>query len=432
MMFLKKFIFAMMAFSVAFSTVSAEAKPKDATTKAEQVDTYQLLSRFSDVFERVRVGYVEEVPDDKLIEYAINGMLTSLDPHSSFLNKEDFKAMTEQTTGKFGGLGIEVTMENGLVKVVSPLDDTPAFRAGLKPNDYIISLDGEQVIGMSLNEAVDKMKGKPGTKIVVTVRREGKPPFNVTIKRDVIKIRTVKSDDKKDGIGYIRISSFSDDTDASVKTAINSFKKKFGKDFRGVVLDLRNNPGGLLNQAINVSDIFLEKGEIVSTRSRNPEDTQKFSATSGDMLDGLPVVVLINDGSASASEIVAGALQDHKRAVIMGEKSFGKGSVQTIVPLKGGVAMRLTTAKYYTPSGRSIQATGIEPDITVKPAKVEELKPIFEIKESQFVNALSNDTLKDKDKDKAVEVKPTGDYQLDRAIDLLKGISVYAKIGTAK
>ena len=345
-----------------------------ASKKAEtNVDTYELLNLFAEVMERAKISYVEEVTDKKLIESAINGMLTSLDPHSSYLDYDSFNYMNEQTKGKFGGLGIEITMDNGLVKVVSPIDDTPAAKAGIKAGDYITNIDDETVVGMSLNEAVSKLRGKVGTKVKLSIRRVNSKPIELTIKRQEIKIQSVKSEIKNDEVSYIRISSFSEDIDQTISEAIEKAKKELKNKLLGIVIDVRNNPGGLLDQAVEVSDLFLEKGEIVSTRSRNESDTVKFLATEGDIAKDLPIVVMINEGSASASEILAGALQDHRRAVILGEKSFGKGSVQTVIPLRDFGAMRITTARYYTPSGRSIQAKGIEPDILVKPSKVEEL-----------------------------------------------------------
>ena len=323
---------------------------KQFKAQTEDADTYELLNLFGEVMERAKVSYVEDVSDKKLIESAINGMLSSLDPHSSFLDDQSFKYMSEQTKGKFGGLGIEVTMENGVVKVVSPIDDTPASKAGLKPGDYITNIDGEAVMGMTLNDAVDKMRGKIGSKVKLTIRRINEKPLEVTLKREEIKIQSVKNSIKADDVVYIRISSFSEDVDTMTAKAIKDAKKKLGDKLKGVVIDVRNNPGGLLDQAVNVSDLFLDKGEIVSTRSRNEEDTVKYTAKEGDIAKGLPIVVIINDGSASASEIVAGALQDHKRAIILGEKSFGKGSVQTVIPLGKYGAMRLTTARYDSPS----------------------------------------------------------------------------------
>ena len=403
---------------------------KQSKAQTEDADTYELLNLFGEVMERAKVSYVEDVSDKKLIESAINGMLSSLDPHSSFLDDQSFKYMSEQTKGKFGGLGIEVTMENGVVKVVSPIDDTPASKAGLKPGDYITNIDGEAVMGMTLNDAVDKMRGKIGSKVKLTIRRINEKPLEVTLKREEIKIQSVKNSTKADDVVYIRISSFSEDVDTMTAKAIKDAKKKLGDKLKGVVIDVRNNPGGLLDQAVNVSDLFLDKGEIVSTRSRNEEDTVKYTAKEGDIAKGLPIVVIINDGSASASEIVAGALQDHKRAIILGEKSFGKGSVQTVIPLGKYGAMRLTTARYYTPSGRSIQAKGIEPDIEVKPAKVEVLDTGVGFSEAEFSNALKNETSGDKnsknaDQKKAEAEELAKDYQLSRAIDLVKALGLY-------
>ena len=403
---------------------------KQSKAQTEDADTYELLNLFGEVMERAKVSYVEDVSDKKLIESAINGMLSSLDPHSSFLDDQSFKYMSEQTKGKFGGLGIEVTMENGVVKVVSPIDDTPASKAGLKPGDYITNIDGEAVMGMTLNDAVDKMRGKIGSKVKLTIRRINEKPLEVTLKREEIKIQSVKNSIKADDVVYIRISSFSEDVDTMTAKAIKDAKKKLGDKLKGVVIDVRNNPGGLLDQAVNVSDLFLDKGEIVSTRSRNEEDTVKYTAKEGDIAKGLPIVVIINDGSASASEIVAGALQDHKRAIILGEKSFGKGSVQTVIPLGKYGAMRLTTARYYTPSGRSIQAKGIEPDIEVKPAKVEVLDTGVGFSEAEFSNALKNETSGDKnsknaDQKKAEAEELAKDYKLSRAIDLVKALGLY-------
>ncbi|MBQ1612731.1 MAG: S41 family peptidase, partial [Alphaproteobacteria bacterium] len=360
---LKKLMISTLTFSLLIASGCVTAADKQAAkSKEENFDTYEMLNLFGEVMERTKVSYVEEVSDQQLLESAMNGMLSSLDPHSSFLDAKSFKYLNEQTQGKFGGLGIEVTMENGVVKVVSPIDDTPAFRAGLKPGDYIISLDGTPVIGMSLNEAVDKMRGKPGTKIKLTIRRNSEKPFDVVLKREEIKIQSIKTGIKAKDIAYIRISSFSEEADKTIEKEIAKMQKKTKNGIKGVILDVRNNPGGLLDQAVAISDLFLNEGEIVSTRARNEEDSLKYNATEGDIVNGLPIVVMINDGSASASEIVAGALQDHKRAVILGEKSFGKGSVQSVIPFGKYGAIRLTTARYYTPSGRSIQAKGIEPD----------------------------------------------------------------------
>lgn len=394
-------------------------------------DTYQQLNLFGDVFERVRAQYVDEMTDKELIETAINGMLTSLDPHSAYLNEESFTDMQVKTRGEFGGLGIEVTMENGLVKVVSPIDDTPAYESGIQAGDYIVQIDDEAVMGLSLSEAVEKMRGKVGTDIDLVIRREGvADPIDITITRDVIRIRSVRHHIEKDSIGYVRITTFNQNTEEALKDAIDEMKTELGNKLTGFVLDLRNNPGGLLDQAIAVSDAFLDKGEIVSTRGRNEEDTKRDNASSGDIADGLPIVVLINGGSASASEIVAGALQDHKRAIILGTQSFGKGSVQTVIPLPGHGAMRLTTARYYTPSGRSIQAKGIEPDIVVEPAKIETLA-VRRFSESDLRGALDSENADapandndEKAKDKAEDDKPA-DYQLLRAVDLISGLSLY-------
>ena len=427
---LKK-IFLTMLVSVFVAVGTWNAKAAE-TQKEEEISSYELLNLFGEVMERAKATYVEEVTDKQLIEAAINGMLTSLDPHSSYLNEKDFKYMNEQTSGKFGGLGIEITMEQGLVKIVSPIDDTPAFKAGLKPGDYITNIDGETIIGMTLNEAVEKMRGKPGTKVKLTIRRLNEKPFDVTLKREEIKTQSVKSD-IKDDVLYIRIGSFSEDVDKDVKKAFEKAKKNRKEPLKGIVLDVRNNPGGLLDQAVAVSSLFLDQGEIVSTRARNEEDTIRYSAKGKDITEGLPIVVLINNGSASASEIVAGALQDHKRAVVLGEKSFGKGSVQTVVPLGNEGAMRLTTARYYTPSGRSIQATGIEPDIVVHPAKLEEYTNEYGFSEAEYTNALKNETItKEQNKDKTKDAEEENwrdDYQLSRAVDLVKALGIY---GSAK
>jgi carboxyl-terminal processing protease len=339
-----------------------------ATAKAAVADTYRQLNLFGDVFERVRADYVEKPDDPKLIETAINGMLAGLDPHSSYMDAKSFRDMQVQTRGEFGGLGIEVTMEDGLIKVVAPIDETPAAKAGILANDIIIKLDDEQVQGLTLNQAVEKMRGPVNTKIKLTVMRKGNDkPIEMSITRDVIRVRAVRSNVEGEDVGYIRMTQFNEQTTDGLKKAITDITAKISDDkLKGYILDLRNNPGGLLDQAISVSDAFLQKGEIVSTRGRNVEETQRFNARPGDLTKGKPVIVLINGGSASASEIVAGALQDHRRVTVVGTRSFGKGSVQTIIPLgSGNGALRLTTARYYTPSGRSIQAKGISPDIEV-------------------------------------------------------------------
>ncbi len=408
--------------------------------EARTEETYQLLDLFADVFERVKRDYVEEVGDEELIQAAINGMLTSLDPHSGYLDPSHFKDMQVQTRGEFGGLGIEVTLEEGFIKVVSPIDDTPAFEAGVQPGDFITHLDGESVLGLSLSDAVEKMRGPVGTDINITIRREGAEPFDLTLTRDVITIRSVRS--RLEGnVGYIRITSFSEQTEEGLVKAIDSLKEQSDGDVDGWVLDLRNNPGGLLDQAIAVSDVFLNEGEIVSTRSRDASDTQRFSARPGDLTDGQPVVVLINGGSASASEIVAGALHDQQRAILVGTRSFGKGSVQTIMPLPGHGAMRLTTARYYTPSGVSIQAKGIEPDIEVEQARIEAMEARSLRSEADLRNALDVD--RDGTPDSERQAPPTVpapatadtaeggkepamvDYQLSRALDLIRGLALY-------
>jgi carboxyl-terminal processing protease len=395
---------------------------------SNSTETYKQLNLFGEVFERVRAEYVDDVSDDSLVESAINGMLTSLDPHSNYLNPKNFNDMKVQTRGEFGGLGIEVSMENGLVKVVSPIDDTPAARAGLKPGDLITHLDGDPVQGMTLPEAVEKMRGPVSSEIKLTIRREGKEPFDVKLTRATIKIQSVRSHLEGDNIAYIRITTFNEQTDVGLNNAMKNLKQQAGGKLLGVVLDLRNDPGGLLDQAVAVSDAFLEKGEIVSTRGRRSEDAQRYNARPGDIAAGLPVAVLINGGSASASEIVAGALQDHHRAILLGTRSFGKGSVQTIIPLPGHGAMRLTTARYYTPSGRSIQAKGIDPDVVVEAAKIEKTPEKGEAKV-----ATASDLKRDDSGDSGVEqgsVDPSimgtpADYQLTRAVDMLRGIALF-------
>jgi len=339
---------------------------------SDRADTYRLLTLFGDVFERVRGEYVEPVNDRDLIENAINGMLTGLDPHSNYMNARAFRDMQVQTRGEFGGLGIEVTQDNGYIKVISPIDDTPASRAGVKAGDLIVALDGKTVQGLTLNEAVDRMRGPPNSRIALTIRREGSDkPLELTMQREIIHIQVVKDHLEQGDIAYIRLTSFNEETDSGLKAALRRLKQASGDKLRAIVLDLRNNPGGLLDQAVAVSDDFLSQGEIVSTRARHPEDSQRWNAKGNDIADGLPIVLLINNGSASASEIVAGALQDHHRAVVVGTRSFGKGSVQTVIPLPGNGAMRLTTARYYTPSGRSIQGLGISPDVKVEESRTD-------------------------------------------------------------
>jgi len=406
--------------------------PASLPAQTNTSETYRQLNLFGEVFERVRADYVEDVQDRKLIEDAINGMLTALDPHSSFMNARAFRDTQIQTRGEFGGLGIEVTMENGLVKVVSPIDDTPAFRAGIKPNDLIVMLDGEQVMGLTLQEAVERMRGPVNSQIKLTIRRGNQEPFEVSIARAVIRIQSVRHRIEGE-LGYIRITSFTEQTEAGLKTAVQRIREQLGPRLKGVVLDMRNNPGGLLDQAIAVSDAFLDKGEIVSTRGRRSEDAQRYNAKPGDLLAGLPMVVLVNSGSASASEIVAGALQDHRRAILLGTRSFGKGSVQTIIPLGGQGALRLTTARYYTPSGRSIQASGIEPDIVVEQSRIERIDAPTARRESDLRGALRNPatgtapTSPGQQPATADETAPDQpqDYQLTRAFDLLRGLTLF-------
>ena len=398
-----------------------------APTQEPISDTLRQLALFGDVFERVREDYVEEVSDEELIEAAIQGMLSSLDPHSSYMNPKAYNDMRTTTRGKFGGLGIEVTMEGGYVKVVSPIDDTPAFRAGIQAGDLITHLDGEPVLGLTLNDAVERMRGAIGTTIVLTIYREGTEPFDVSITRDEIRIKSVRHEAKED-VGYIRITSFSEQTEAGLNKAVRELKKEIGNKLVGFVIDLRNNPGGLLDQAVSVSDAFLDRGEIVSTRGRREDTAQRFNAEPGDITGGLPLVVLINGGSASASEIVAGALQDHRRAILLGTRSFGKGSVQTIIPLGRDGAMKLTTQRYYTPSGRSIQAKGIDPDIEVPQAKLEYLDGPGR-SEADLRGALDTDgngkrkKPEDNGETEAEKEKPV-DYQLIRAVDLIRGIAL--------
>jgi carboxyl-terminal processing protease len=344
-----------------------------AAQDSSRADTYRLLTLFGDVFERVRAEYVDPVEDKDLIENSINGMLTGLDPHSSYMNSKAFRDMQVQTKGEFGGLGIEVTQDNGFIKVISPIDDTPASKAGVKAGDLITALDGKTVQGLSLQDAVDKMRGPPNSKISLTIKREGvDKPIEVSMLREIIHIQVVKSRMEPDNIGYVRLSQFTEQADAGLKQAVRSLKQQAGGKLRALILDLRNNPGGLLDQAVAISGDFVNQGEIVSTRARHTEDAQRWDAKGNDILDGAPLVVLINGGSASSSEIVAGALQDHHRAVLLGTRSFGKGSVQTVIPLPGNGAMRLTTARYYTPSGRSIQGLGISPDVPVAESRDEQ------------------------------------------------------------
>lgn len=415
------------------------AGPLLAQDSADNASVYEQLDLFGDIFERIRSQYVEEVDEGDLIEAAINGMLTSLDPHSSYLSPDDAAQMRLQTRGEFGGLGIEVTQEEGFVKVVSPIDGTPASEAGIEAGDFITHVDGESVLGLTLDEAVDLMRGPVGSEIIITIAREGETePFDVSIIRDTIKLTAVRSRTEGESI-VLRVTTFNDQTTPNLEEGIAEQIDAAGgiDNINGLVLDLRNNPGGLLSQAIRVSDAFLEKGEIVSTRGRFVEDGERFNATPGDLMQGKPIVVLINGGSASASEIVAGALKDHRRAIVVGTKSFGKGSVQTVMPLRGEGAMRLTTARYYTPSGRSIQALGVSPDIVVEqprrqPASEEEETLRNTRSEADLRGSLGNDSLTEDEirqieEDRAVAEAAAklreDDYQLAYAIDILKGLT---------
>ena len=402
--------------------------PGPGAANAAGSSTYRQLSIFGDIFERVRSQYVTEPDTEKLVESAINGMLSSLDPHSSYLNAKDFSDMRVQTRGEFGGLGIEVTMENELVKVVSPIDDTPAAEAGVLAGDLISKIDGVEVRGMNLQEAVEKMRGPVKTPIVLTIVRQGQEnPIDVTIIRDVIKVRSVKYRMEGDDVGYLRMTSFTEQTFDNLDQAIKKLREQGGDKIKGYVLDLRLNPGGLLDQAVSVSDSFLDRGEIVSTRGRNPDETRRYSARPGDLTGGKPLIVLINGGSASASEIVAGALQDHKRATILGTRSFGKGSVQTIIPLGANGALRLTTALYYTPSGRSIQAKGIEPDIDVDQPLPDDLKgKVSKSGESSLRGHIAGQQEDDQGSGSAAYVPPEekDDIQLNYALDLIRGVKM--------
>ncbi|WP_298360970.1 S41 family peptidase [uncultured Litoreibacter sp.] len=440
---MKKFMLAALLGTAAGVLVTTQVTgPLLAQESVKKSNVYEQLDLFGDIFERIRAQYVEEVEESELIEAAINGMLTSLDPHSSYLAPEDFEDMRTQTSGEFGGLGIEVTQEEGYVKVVTPMDDTPADKAGMESGDFITGVDGKSILGFTLEEAVDLMRGPVGSEIILTVVREGvDEPFDVSIIRDTIKLTAVRARTEGDSV-VLRVSTFNRQTYPNLEAGLKKQVEELGgeENVNGIVLDLRNNPGGLLNQAIAVSDAFLNQGEIVSTRGRNPRDSERYNAQDGDLTNGKPIVVLINGGSASASEIVAGALQDHGRAVVIGEKSFGKGSVQTVVPVRGDGAMRLTTSRYYTPSGRSIQALGVAPDIIVKqPPR----KPVDETADEEESNrpsrseadlrgSLQNDDVSEADRaiieaeqekaEKAAELREE-DYQLAYALDILKGLS---------
>ncbi len=425
-----------LAVLAAGSTIVSLARSQSASAANSEI--YRQLDLFGEVLERVRSDYVEKPEDPKLIEAAINGMLTALDPHSAYLNPKHFRDMQVQTRGEFGGLGIEVTMENGVVKVVAPIDDTPASRAGLMSGDLITHLDKEQILGLTLQEAVEKMRGPVNSPITPPIVRKGtEDPFEVKVVRDVIHINPVKYNAEGDDVGYIRLTTFNEQTTANLQKAIEDLKKQLGPKLKGYIVDLRNNPGGLLDQAISVSDAFLDQGAIVLTRGRNLEETQRSNARPGDMTDGQKIVVLINGGSASASEIVAGALQDHHRATIIGTRSFGKGSVQTIIPLGSNGALRLTTARYYTPSGRSIQAKGIEPEVVVEEELPDELKQKAEVQgtrgEANLRGHLKGDEEDDGEGVAESEEETSGsssyvptekekDTQLNFALDLLRGI----------
>jgi len=422
-----------LAVLAAGSTMVSLARSQSASAANSEI--YRQLDLFGEVLERVRSDYVEKPEDSKLIEAAINGMLTALDPHSAYLNPKHFRDMQVQTRGEFGGLGIEVTMENGVVKVVSPIEDTPAAKAGIQSGDLITALDKEQIQGLTLQEAVEKMRGPVNSPITLTLVRKGvEDPFDVKVTRDVIHINPVKYNAEGDDVGYIRVTTFNEQTTANMQKAIEDLKKQLGPKLKGYVIDLRNNPGGLLDQAISVSDAFLDQGAIVLTRGRNLEETQRSNARPGDMTDGKQLIVLINGGSASASEIVAGALQDHHRATIVGTRSFGKGSVQTIIPLGSNGALRLTTARYYTPSGRSIQAKGIEPEVVVEEELPEDLKKkADDLGTKGEANLRGHLKIEGADEDEEASEEESGsssyvapekdkDTQLNYALDLLRGI----------
>jgi len=388
---------------------------------ADTKETYRQLSIFNEVYNRVKNQYVEELTDKELVEKAINGMLQALDPHSSYMNEEVYKEMQMDTSGTFGGLGIEITTDKGFIKIISPIDDTPADKAGIQAGDYITHLNGESVVDMNLKEAIDIMRGEVGTPITITIIRGAEEPFDVELIRDTIKMASVKHRVLND-VGVLRVSTFNEQTTSGLKDSIKELEESENPPI-GYVLDLRNNPGGLLTESVSVSDLFLEQGEIVSIRGREKKDVQVFSAKKGDLINKKPLVVLINEGSASASEIVAGALQDHDRAVIMGIKSFGKGSVQTIVPINDG-AIRLTIAKYYTPSGDSIQAVGIEPDVVVPRAELNIIDNYFTFRESDYKDALDNETTDGSEEEATSTDILEKDYQLSRAVDAVKTIAV--------
>jgi carboxyl-terminal processing protease len=445
---MKKQVMAALAGTVAGALITTQvAGPLVAQEVVQDSSVYEQLDLFGDIFERVRAQYVEEVPTDDLVTAAINGMLTSLDPHSSYLSAKDFEDMQVQTRGEFGGLGIEVTQEEGFIKVISPMDGTPAAKAGILAGDFITHVNGESVLGLVLDDAVEKMRGPVGSEIIITVVREGATePFDVSIIRDTIKLVAVRGRVVGNTV-VLRVTTFNDQTTSGMIEELNKALEELGgiENLDGVVVDLRNNPGGLLNEAISVSDAFLDKGEIVSTRGRIAGSGERYNAKEGDLAGGKPIVVLINGGSASASEIVAGALQDHRRAVVVGTKSFGKGSVQTLIPLKGDGAMRLTTARYYTPSGRSIQALGISPDIVVNQPVPEPVDPdateeeksaaLRERSEADLRGAITNDSMTDEEKrlyeeelaraEESAKLRDE-DYQLAYAVDIIKGLTAMA------
>ncbi|MFN7223816.1 MAG: S41 family peptidase [Paracoccaceae bacterium] len=445
---MKKFVMAAIGGTVAGVILTTQlAAPLIAQEQTRNANVYEQLDLFGDIFERVRGQYVEDVDSKKLIEAAINGMLTSLDPHSNYLAPKDFNDMQVQTRGEFGGLGIEVTQEEGFVKVVSPMDDTPAFDAGIESGDFITHVNGESVLGLTLDQAVEMMRGPVGSEIIITVVREGvADPFDVSIIRDTIKLTAVRSRVVGDTV-VLRVTTFNDQTYAGLEEGLKKSVAEIGgmDKVNGFVVDLRNNPGGLLTQAIKVSDAFLDKGEIVSTRGREARDSERFNAQLGDLAESKPIVVLINGGSASASEIVAGALQDHRRAIVVGTKSFGKGSVQTVIPLRGEGAMRLTTARYYTPSGRSIQSLGVMPDIVVNQprkdpnAEAPKEEPASAVRrqtsEADLRGVLSNDSMTEDERklleDERARTEETAklrdeDYQLAYAVDILRGLAAVA------
>ena len=423
---MNKFLLTVLTFTlILFNSFSIFSAPKNK-------ETYEYLDLFGQVFDRVRSSYVDDVSDQELIEKAIDGMLTGLDPHSGYMNEEVWQEMQMDTQGKFGGLGIEITMEEGFVKVISPIEDTPAYKAGILAGDFIIQIDDTPVFGLTLTEAVELMRGKKGDPITITISREGVEPFDITIIRDFIKIQSVKYEIYND-IGYLRITSFTEQSEDGLKNSIDKIKNTLNNKERGFILDLRSNPGGLLSQAVKVTDIFLERGEIVSTRGRERKDIKIYRANSGDNTNGKPLIVLINGGSASASEIVAGALQDHRRAIVIGTQSFGKGSVQTIIPFQKSNSndesgIRLTTARYYTPSGASIQGKGITPDIIVEQGEFESYdyrsyseSDLNESLDKEEVNENNDEDAELSEKEKRLE----RDYQLKRALDLIKGVSIF-------